>query len=216
MRSRLVVSLILVGATMTMVGFFSPWFPHPASGLSLSGFELGEQIKFAPEVRSGAAGLKGTNLYWPPVLVALSLPLLPVPPNRRCLGRTITAFFGLVLSLVPLPILEEINSFPGIISNVWRLGLVALGMGSVVAGWHRHRINKHITGLILLVASLSGLVLIQSTFSVAESIIEKVLAQLVDPGAGYYLTLLGIAILATASIIELTRKREMGRDPEPA
>jgi len=45
--------LIKAGFTAILLGYLLVWLPHEAAGLSFIGIELGEWVKFLPQVRSG-------------------------------------------------------------------------------------------------------------------------------------------------------------------
>ena len=46
-----------IGIALTFVAYFMVWMPNQAAALSILGQELGEWVKFLPEVRTGQVSL---------------------------------------------------------------------------------------------------------------------------------------------------------------
>ncbi len=57
---------------LTLAGYFGPWVGHPAAGLVITGLDLGEYVKFLPNVRSGATPVWREGFYAPLVAVSLA------------------------------------------------------------------------------------------------------------------------------------------------
>jgi len=64
--------LWIIGGLLTLAGYFGPWIDHPAGGLVITGLDLGEYVKFLPQVRSGQISLWREGFYMPLVAVSIT------------------------------------------------------------------------------------------------------------------------------------------------
>ncbi len=201
-------TLIALGIVLTLVGFFSPWIPHRAAGLALTGFELGEWIKFAPQVRDGTAGLRRADFHFPPVLATLGLLALAAGRRPWRWHHWVLTALAALVALIPFPLLEEINNPAGVRANLARLALVLGGWlaAGFVAG--KRYLPAHLRGATLSLAAGAGLVLVSLAFRTAEPIIEGLYNQLMDPGVGYNLTRGGMLLLLVGGIALLSPEQK--------
>jgi hypothetical protein len=68
--------LLPVGIMLALAGYFAPWIAHPVAGLVITGLDMGEYVKFLPDVRNGAISIWRPGFYVP--LVAISAAALLV------------------------------------------------------------------------------------------------------------------------------------------
>jgi len=68
--------VFILGLALAIVGYFGPWVDHKTAALVLTGQDMGEFVKFLPEVRAGAAPMIREFFYLPPFAAALCLILL--------------------------------------------------------------------------------------------------------------------------------------------
>lgn len=98
------VWLPLIGAGLVgLAGYFAPWVAHRASGLIVSGLDLGEYVKFIPQVLSGQIMVRREVFYLPLLAGSLMASLLA---SRRTLPRWLRILLGLAaipLALAMLP-----------------------------------------------------------------------------------------------------------------
>lgn len=204
------VSLIALGVTLVLIGFFSPWVPHATAGLTITGFEMAEWIKFAPEVRDQSAGLRRMDFYFPPVAAVIGLVALATDHRtwRWYQWGLILLAFG--LSLLPFPLLEEVNSLAGIKANWGRLAMVAYGLlAAGISMWFK-ALPPKFRGVGLMLLSLLALILTSLAFSAAEPIVERLYNHLVNPGWGYHLTRGGAVLLALGGLLLLLEQQKRG------
>ena len=100
--ARVWLPLIIAGL-VGLAGYFGPWVPHPAAGLVVSGLDLGEYVKFIPQVIAGDIALRREFFYLP--LFAGSL-LASLLASRRALprwSRVLLALGAIPLALAMLP-----------------------------------------------------------------------------------------------------------------
>ena len=199
----LTTGLTLLGVLLILIGFFSPWVPHSTAGLALTGFEIGEWIKFAPEMRGEAPPLRRTNFYWPPVVAATGLAMLAAGARSWRLGDWLLIVLAALLSLFPFPLLEEIRGLGGVTASAGRFALVALGVAAAALAIWRRALPPRIRGLVLVANGALGVWMVSTAFSEAEPIVERLYAHLIDPGLGYNLTRGGMLILVLVGIFYL-------------
>ena len=76
--------LIPVGFTAILVAYFLIWLPQPVVGLSFIGLEMGEWVKFLPQVRSGEIIASRNYFYIPPITLGMMMIAWTVTwPNKR-------------------------------------------------------------------------------------------------------------------------------------
>lgn len=70
-----------VALLLGLVGYFGPWVAHKAAALVLTGQDLGEFVKFLPDVRAGTVTVRRELFYLP--LLAGSLGFTASASHRR-------------------------------------------------------------------------------------------------------------------------------------
>ena len=88
---------LIAAGLVGLAGYFGPWVAHRASGLIVSGLDLGEYVKFIPQVLTGQIAVRREGFYLP--LFAGSL-MASLMASRRTLPRWLRVLLG--LSAVPL------------------------------------------------------------------------------------------------------------------
>lgn len=67
--------VLAVATLLGLAGYLMAWVPHPAPALRIAGLDLGEYVKFLPEVRAGEVRVQRELFYLPLLAGALALPL---------------------------------------------------------------------------------------------------------------------------------------------
>lgn len=65
--------VLILGLVLAIVGYFGPWVAHKTAALVLTGQDMGEFVKFLPEVRAGIVPVIREFFYLPPFAAALCL-----------------------------------------------------------------------------------------------------------------------------------------------
>ena len=94
---------LIAAGLVGLAGYFGPWVAHRASGLIVSGLDLGEYVKFIPQVLTGQIAVRREVFYLP--LFAGSL-MASLMASRRTLPRWLRVLLGLAaipLALAMLP-----------------------------------------------------------------------------------------------------------------
>jgi hypothetical protein len=93
---------IIAAWLLGLAGYFGPWVPHRAAGLVVSGLDLGEYVKFIPQVISGQIAVRREIFYLPLFAGSLIASLLA---SRRSLPRWVRILLGLGAILLALALL---------------------------------------------------------------------------------------------------------------
>ncbi len=97
-----------IGFTLILLGYFLVWLPQPVAGLSFIGLEMGEWIKFMPQIRSGQVALDRNLFYLPPITLGLLLALWTSGwPNRRWQTWAVRAT-AILVAMLAFPAIEAI------------------------------------------------------------------------------------------------------------
>lgn len=122
-RDYLAESLLKLGFTAILLGYLLVWLPQPVVGLSFIGLELGEWVKFLPQVRSGEIIADRNLFYLPPITLSLMMILWTANwPNRRW-QTWVMRGLALLVALLAFPAIEAIRDEP---ADQWllRIGLI--------------------------------------------------------------------------------------------
>jgi hypothetical protein len=93
-----------LGGLLTLAGYFGPWVNHRVAGLVIMGLDLGEYVKFLPEVRNQQIVLWREGFYLPLVAVSLTFSLHVFRP-RLSYHWIMRAFMIVVASVAALNML---------------------------------------------------------------------------------------------------------------
>lgn len=204
-----------LGLTAVFIGYLSVWLPNPAAGLSFLGLEIGEWVKFLPQVRSGEVVASRNLFYLPPITLGLMLVLLTAGwPNRRwqTWGQRL---LGLAVALLAFPAIEVIRDEA---SSEWqlRLWLIAMVAAIVVLSpflgrpflgrpfLGRSRMDRwprSVSGLLLVLIGLAGAFLPLWAYLAVRPAVAQVLGMPVGIGAGVWLNVAGhLLVTAVAGV----------------
>jgi hypothetical protein len=208
MISRRVYPLLWAAFTLTLVGYLMVWLPQPVVGLSLIGLEMGEWVKFLPEVQAGA--LPDRNLFYlPPVLLGLMMAVWTVGwPNGRWQNWIIRGL-AVLISLLAFPAVEAIRFEP---ANQWllRIGLIGLvGVTAVLSGFMARLPQRTLPALLLIFALLS-LFLPTWAYLAVRPVIAELLRTEVGFGPGLLLHIVGNLLVVIAVVMLLRRSTKEG------
>jgi hypothetical protein len=204
MDNRRFYPLLWVGFTLILAGYLMVWLPQPVVGLSLIGLEMGEWVKFLPEVQAGL--LPDRNLFYlPPVLLGLMMALWTAGwPNGRWQSWAVRGVAVLV-SLLAFPAVEAVRFEP---ADQWllRIGLVGLvGVTAVLSGV-MDRLPQRIRPLLLLVLAMAGLVLPTWAYLTVRPVIAELFRTDVGIGPGLLLHIAGNLLVVVTGLLSLLQR----------
>ena len=185
-----------IGIALTFVAYFMVWMPNQAAALSIIGQELGEWVKFLPEVRTGQVSL-GRNWFYAPPLTLATITLLWTRtwPNRwQTWAMRAVAF---VLCWPAFPVITLILNEP---RSEWmlRVGLIILlGLLTIFVGQLGNLPAQSVLIMVGLCALLGGLMPMLA-YWIHRPIIELYLNAPLGIGVGVWANLLGHALLLAA------------------
>jgi hypothetical protein len=204
-------SLFPLAVTGIVLAYFLVWLPQPVVGLSFIGLEMGEWVKFIPQVQSGEV-LPGRNLFYlPPVTSGLMLAFWTADwPNRR--SRTwLARGLAVLCGLLAFPALEAIRYEPG---SEWQLRLGMVGL--VVVGAGLSPLLRLLPGPwadavpwgLVTVLALIGSILPTWAYLAIRPAAAGLLGEQVGIGPGVWLNLGGHFLAGMAALLHL---RDHGR-----
>ncbi len=193
--------LIPLGGLLTLLGYFGPWVNHRVAGLVIMGLDLGEYVKFLPEVRSQQISLWREGFYLPLVVVSLTFSLYAfrAPLGNRWLHRI---FMVLVASVAALNMLPPAWTPAKLITAEFRLQTVAILFCLVAVAFSPFLalVPQRIT--MIIVIGLSGLAFwfpIVNFLRVLPAI-STLYNHSLTPGWGLFVMAGGLLILAGGSV----------------
>lgn len=209
-------TLIRLGFVAILLGYFMVWLPHDLAGLSFIGLEIGEWVKFLPQLRSGQISIDRNLFYLPPITLGLILALWTAGwPNRRW-QTWATRALAVLVAMLALPAAEAVL-YEG--SDQWLVRLVLVLIVTFVAILipllQRLPNGKGPTvawGAMLIIA-LTGLTLPTWAYLAVRPAVAELFAENVAFGPGLWLNGIGHFFVA---VLALTWLREIGRLNQPS
>ena len=204
--------LVSAGWVLASVGYFGPWIAHATAGLTLSGVDMGEFVKFLPGVLDGTLAVTRQLFYLPPFAVAVSIALLVGSP-RLAYPWLLRGLALLLAFLVSLQLLPPAWSPASLMMAEFRLQTISLGISwLLLAGfWLWGRLPSWLTGSLSAGVAIAAIGLSAWQFSVVKADIDKVYGVAPPIGWGFPVCLLGLAALATGSALFVLRTQMQRR-----
>jgi hypothetical protein len=193
--------LLPLGALLAFLGYAGPWVEHRVAGLAILGLDLGEYVKFLPQVRAGTTSLWREGFYLPLVAVSLALSLCTWRPELRW-RQPIVAWLMITLQVTGA-IVAALNMLP----PAWtpqrmltaefqqQTAAIVLCLAAVAFGPFLALLPRLLTGLVvLLLSGAAATVTVVQFLRVLPEIATLYNHELI-PGWGMYLMLAGLAML---------------------
>jgi hypothetical protein len=192
--------LLPLGWVMGAAGYYGPWIAHPTAALTLSGVDMGEFVKFLPGVLDGTLPVARLLFYLPPLALVISVALLV---GSRLLGypwpvRGVALLLAVPVSLQLLPpawspaSLRTAEFRPQAIAlGICWLLLVGSGLWRQLPAW--------LAGFLSTLLCLAAMGLSSWQFMVVRPAIGEVYGSPPSVGWGFFLCLIGLAIVAGGS-----------------
>jgi hypothetical protein len=202
--------LIRLGFTITLLGYFMVWLPYKLAGLSFIGLEIGEWVKFLPQIRSGQISADRNLFYLPPITLGLVLALWTAGwPNRR--WRTwATRAVAVLVALLALPAVEAVL-YEG--SDQWlgRLVAVLFVVLVVILLPLLQRLPNgnglKVAWIATLVIALAGLILPTWAYLTVRPAVVELFADEVGTGPGLWFNGIGHLLVAVGALTWLLEQR---------
>jgi hypothetical protein len=162
-RSALKEPLLLAALLLAAVAYWLPWVGHPTAALKLSGQDLGEFVKFVPEI---GPSFPRQVFYIPPLLCSLCLVLLAASRGTRYPRWLRAGMLACALLLLPGLLPPAWGHPRELFMPEFRLQGLAVVMGVLAILGHgllRH-IPKRVMTWIVTALALTALALPQAAF----------------------------------------------------
>jgi hypothetical protein len=211
--------LIKVGFTAIFIGYLLVWLPQPVVGLSFIGAEIGEWVKFLPQVRSGEI-VPGRNLFYlPPIALGLMMILWTAGWQNRRWQTWGLRGMAVLVALLAFPALEAIRFEP---AGEWLLRLLLVILVFVVA--ILFPLTKRLprdavmcgSWLVIMLLGLLGLLLPTWAFLAMRPAISGLFRGEVGIGAGVWMNAAGHLAVLSASVLALYGQLRAKRPPVQA
>ena len=207
-RSSLAVVRLLfpLGWALAAMGYYGPWITHATAGLTLSGVDMGEFVKFLPGVLNGALTVTRQLFYLPPLAIAVSIALL-IGSRRLCYPWLLRVLALLLAVAASLQLLPPAWSPSSLLTAEFRLQTLALGICWMLLAtcWLLGRLPAWLTGSLSAALTMATIGLSAWQFFVVTPAIDSVYRNPPTVGWGFFLCLGGLAILAIGSVMLVVR-----------
>jgi hypothetical protein len=219
LRAREVFRKVTPAALLlAFAGYLGPWVDHRAAALVLSGQDMGEFVKFLPEVREGRVFMERLLFYLPPLAIAIGLALLAGMRSRE--GRMVypwpvAVFLAVAVGPVALTLLPPVWSPAVLTSQEFRLQFFAFLFCLLLAGLRLLAGTGRLLRLLpaqALPAVVGCLGLVAAAlacwqFLAIKPAVDRVYGQPVQVGWGFFLTLGGLLAVAIVALWETKADR---------
>lgn len=226
--------LLPLGALLAFLGYTGPWVDHRVAGLVILGLDLGEYVKFLPQVRAGITDLWREGFYLPLVAVSLTLSLCTwradlrwpahftrspgQPPVGHPLTRSILRWL-LIAFQVAGAVVAALNLLP----PAWTPGrmmtpefqqqtaALVLCLGAVAFGPFLALLPRRVTGALVLLLCLPASFVPVPQFLAVLPEIGTLYNHALAPGWGMYLMIAGLLLLlALGGLLLFARPERVG------
>ncbi len=207
-RKRIV---LILGLALAIVGYFGPWVDHKTAALVLTGQDMGEFVKFLPEVRDGTAPMIREFFYLPPFAAALGLILL-MASKRLAYPLVVRAVMLLAVLGLAWAMLPPVWTPQLLVTAEFRKQTVAIAFCLLLLIIHPvlRYLPLRLMALAIMVLALLGAGLpLWQFFSIREAV-NRAYGWPVQVGWGLWVTVLGFLIVMAGTVY--ARRGSNGRE----
>lgn len=198
--------IIILAFAIILAGYFLKWLPHPTAGLSFIGIDIGEWVKFLPEVRAGELGITRNAFYLPPITLSLMMVGWSLQwPARRWQNWAFN-ILALLISMLSLPSIEAVVGEP---TSEWlaRILLVSLVVLAVAASYFSKFFSRKVLTKVqwfsFLALGLIGAIFPTVTYLMIREPVSNLLRESIGIGPGVWLNAVGHLLLVAISLYAL-------------
>ncbi|RLC83058.1 MAG: hypothetical protein DRI61_00535 [Chloroflexi bacterium] len=202
-REKLAEKMMPILLVIALAGYWAPWVNHKAVALVLTGLDMGEYVKFLPQVRSGEVRLIREVFYLPLFCSSISLTLLALNSRFRyyVLMRGLMLFLAWTMALAMLP---PVWTPRLLLQPEFRKQTLAIGICLLLPGLYPWLRNLPPRAVALAVGSLAlpALILPMLSFRKVLPFIAQLYGHPLTPGWGVYLMGIGFGGVVILALIE--------------
>lgn len=195
--------LLKLGFTAILLGYLMVWLPQPVVGLSFIGLEMGEWVKFLPQMRSGELIADRNLFYFPPITLGLMMILWTVTwPNRRWQCWVMRGL-ALLIAMLAFPAIEAIRDEP---ADQWllRIGLYFFVVLIALSISHLRRLPdekpEYISWLAIGLFAILGMALPMWAYFAILPSVSELIGENVGVGPGVWLNISGNLLVFVAAL----------------
>jgi len=199
--------VLTAGFTLILVAYFLVWLPQPAAGLSFIGIDIGEWIKFIPQVQSGELDINRNVFYLPPITLSLILILWSASWSEKRWQTWVLRLLAIVISLLSLP---SIEAFTEETTREWltrTVMVLVVVIVSILIPFKRYMpsaITMNGKWLVISLLGLSGAILPTWTYLALRDPVSQLFQAYVGIGPGVWLNAIAHLVVTGVSIHALT------------
>lgn len=193
-----------VGFTLILLGYLLVWLPQPLAGLSFIGLEMGEWVKFLPEVRTGQIAAGRNLFYLPPITLGLMLALWTSGwPNRRWQSWAMRAV-AVMVAMLASPAVEAILQEG---SDQWlgRVLMILLVLAVALSIPFLDRLPRSsgvaVAWVVMIGLAVIGLVLPTWAYLAVRPAVAQLFDRSVGVGPGVWLNGAGHLLVGVATLL---------------
>lgn len=192
--------LLPLAALLTLAGYLGAWVAHPVAGLAILGLDLGEYVKFLPEVRRGATGLWREGFYLPLVAASLACSLAAFRAELRYGWPARSALLAIAvvasLNLLPPAWTPQRMLTPEFHQQTAAL---LLGLGAVAFSPELALLPQRVVAALIALLALAAAIVPPWQFLAVLPAIALLYNHPLWPGWGMYGMIAGLALLLVAA-----------------
>jgi hypothetical protein len=202
---------LIAGGLIGLAGYFGSWVAHRASGLIVTGLDLGEYVKFIPQVISGQLPMQREGFYLPLFAASLMASLLA---SRRALPRWLRILLGLAaiplaLAMLPPAWSPAVLRLPEFRPQTAAMLLCLLMAPAVIVTRH---LPDRLVLLMIAALAIPAAVLPAWGFLQVRPAVAELYRQPLRPGWGFWAELLGFLFVAFWAIAATLTRSAPRRD----
>ena len=193
--------VLVLGLVLAIVGYFGPWVDHKTAALVLTGQDMGEFVKFLPEVRAETAPMLREFFYLPPFAAALGLILL-MASKRLAYPLVVRAVMLLAVLGLAWAMLPPVWTPQLLVTAEFRKQTVAIAFCLLLLIVHPvlRYLPLRLMALAIMVLALLGAGLpVWQFFSIREAV-NRAYGWPVQVGWGLWVTVLGFLIVMAGAV----------------
>jgi len=192
-----------------LAGYWGPWVNHKAVALVLTGLDMGEFVKFLPQVRAGEVSLVRELFYLP--LFASSVILVLLAANETLRYPFLVKGAMLILAAtMALAMLPPVWTPQILIQAEFRKQTIAIGLCLLLVFLSPlfRRLPLRTLAWVMGFLSLASLVLPVRQFELVRPSISALYNHPIKPGWGLVVMAAGFSLLTLLCAIELLKPKE--------
>lgn len=216
-RRLLIARLLLpLGWALAGIGYYGPWIRHPTAALTVSGVDMGEFVKFLPDVLDGSLSIVRQVFYLPPFALVIGIALM-IGSQRLEYPRLLRLAILILAVPTSLQLLPPAWSPATLMTAEFRLQAMGLALcwlllaGSLLM----RQVPLRFTGSLACILALAAAATTAWAYLLIKPSIDHVYATVPAVGWGFAVCQAGLALTALACLALVLQRLRPSRTPWP-